>query len=79
VPCVLTPAQARRLGWVHGRDILVAETAAEFAAACIELHASQLLWEGLCANARARLAEECARSRFDAVIRQIVAEAAARR
>lgn len=77
VPAVVTPALARQLGWVHGREILVAQSREEFVAACISLYRDQLLWEGLRANALVRVAQDCGRSRFDAIIRDLVARAAA--
>jgi glycosyltransferase involved in cell wall biosynthesis len=77
LPVVLTPAQALRIGWTHGREVLVAETAQEFAVACSLLHTDQLLWEGLRATACARVAADC--SGFDAVIRDVLARAVGRR
>ena len=77
VPVVLAPPLARQLGWTHGREALVASSAEDFAAACVALHRDQLLWEGLRAGALARVGAECDRSRFDAVIRDLVAQAVA--
>lgn len=79
VPAVLVPALARRTGWSHGGEVLVAESAEEFAAACIELNRDQLLWEGMSASARLRVSQECDRTRFDAVIREVLAQAVSTR
>jgi len=79
LPAVLTPAQARRIGWNHGREVLVADTAEEFAAACAALYTDQLLWEGLRAGARSWVDAACGRGRFDAMIREVVMQAVTRR
>jgi glycosyltransferase involved in cell wall biosynthesis len=79
VPAVLAPAQARRVGWAHGAGALVAESADEFAAACIALYRDQLLWEGLLADARGRLAAVCDRARFDAMIGTVLLQAVSTR
>jgi hypothetical protein len=34
----ITPTLARGIGWMHGRDTLVAATSEEFATACYRLH-----------------------------------------
>ena len=53
---------------------IVADSADEFAAACVLLHGDQLLWEGLRANALARVTEDCGRGRFDAIVRNLVSQ-----
>jgi glycosyltransferase involved in cell wall biosynthesis len=78
LPAVVTPILARRLGWRHGREVLVARSADAFAAACLEAHGDQVLWEGLRADALARVAADCDPRRFDAIVRDLVTQAASR-
>src|SRR5262249_36439438 len=79
VPVVLSHAMARRIGWRHGRETLVADSAEELATACTTLYPNQLLWEGLRAGAYEYVEAACGRQRFDAMISDVIAQAVARR
>jgi glycosyltransferase involved in cell wall biosynthesis len=79
VPSVITPVLARCLGWDHGREALVAETPAEFAAACLQLHADTDLWNRIRANALARVRADADREKFDRTVGEVVSLIKARR
>lgn len=50
VPCVATSVAAEGMGLVSGRDVLIADSAADFAAAVVRLHRSPWLWRRLSRN-----------------------------
>jgi glycosyltransferase involved in cell wall biosynthesis len=56
VPVVTTPLLAAQLGWKHEAELLVAQSAEEFAGECARLYEDESLWESvrLCALNRAR-------------------------
>jgi glycosyltransferase involved in cell wall biosynthesis len=76
VPVVLTPLLAGQLGWRHEQEVLVAETAEEFAAACLRLYSDRALWERLQAAALRRVAADCDPRRFDRTVSQMLYDAA---
>jgi glycosyltransferase involved in cell wall biosynthesis/SAM-dependent methyltransferase len=65
VPCVATSVAAEGMGLVHGRDVIIADTAAEFAAAVVRVHGDPWLWRRLSRNGlrntRERFSTEVAR------------------
>lgn len=72
IPMVVTSLIARQLGWEDGREILVADDPADFAAACARLHGDPELWERLRAGALARVRLDCAPEKFSAQLRGLV-------
>jgi GT2 family glycosyltransferase len=66
VPVVASKVVADQLGWRHGVELLVADDAAACAAQCMALYRDAALWQTLRDGALARVAEECAPSRFRA-------------
>ncbi len=74
VPVVLTPLLARQLGWMHEQDVLVAESAEDFAAACLRLYGDQALWERIRAAALRRVAADCDPRHFKRTVAQLVSD-----
>jgi GT2 family glycosyltransferase len=72
IPMVVTGLIARQLGWRDGEDLLVADDAAAFAAACARLYEDAALWERIRQSALARVRQECSPAAFDATLREIV-------
>ena len=79
IPIVLTPLLASQLGWTHDHEALVAETPQVFADACCTLHEDEVLWERICANAMARVAEDCSAERFDRTLTNLISDIMLRR
>ena len=79
IPIVLTPLLASQLGWTHDHEALVAETPQAFANACCTLHEDEVLWERICANAMARVAEDCSAERFDRTLTNLISDIMLRR
>jgi glycosyltransferase involved in cell wall biosynthesis len=50
VPSVVTTIAAEGMGLVSGRDVLIADSAAEFAAAVVRVHRNPWLWARLSRN-----------------------------
>lgn len=74
LPVVTTPLLASQLGWSDRVELLAADDAEGFAAACVELYTNRELWERLRANALERVGAECSPESFSAKLRQIVNE-----
>jgi GT2 family glycosyltransferase len=72
LPVVSTPLIARQLGWDDGVELLTAETAADFAAACLRIHGDDGLWDEIRANALRRTDGDCSPARFRESLQQIV-------
>ena len=68
VPTVITPILARGIGWMHGRDTLVAASPEEFASACYRLHEDRELWEKVRSSALDRIRADCSVSQFDQTV-----------
>lgn len=64
IPIVATSLLARQLGWTHERELMVADTPAEFAAAVERLYTDPKLWNSIRANALEKIAMECSPERF---------------
>jgi GT2 family glycosyltransferase len=73
VPVVATELLARQIGWTPGRDLLAADDAEAFAAACARLYRDQALWEQVRAAALQRCREDCSPERFDEAVAEILA------
>jgi len=73
VPTVVTPLLATQLGWLNGRDLLAAESAAAFAEACARLYTDEALWTSVRDSALGRVSIDCSRDRFRATISQLLA------
>ena len=79
VPTVVSPLLAELLGWTHEKELLIAETPNDVAAACLRLNGDRELWERIRLGALQRIAEDCSTSYFDQTVADIVAYVAARR
>jgi hypothetical protein len=79
VPAVVSPLLADLLGWTHEREVLVAETPADVAAACLRLHGDRDLWYRIRSGALQRIAEDCSIDRFDRTVADVVAYVTASR
>ncbi|WP_424139396.1 rhamnan synthesis F family protein [Roseomonas chloroacetimidivorans] len=73
IPMVVTSLIAEQLGWRDGREVLVADDAAAFAAACARLYGDRELWEVLRRNALERVRQDCSPEAFAATVRALVA------
>lgn len=72
LPLVATRQIASQLGWDDDEELLVADEAADFAAACARLYTDESVWNRLRAGALARVEEECAPSLFSKRLLDIV-------
>ncbi|MFC0408647.1 rhamnan synthesis F family protein [Roseomonas elaeocarpi] len=72
IPMVVTGLIAQQLGWQDGREVLVADTAPDFAAACLRLFNDQALWEAVRRAALDKVRQECAPEVFTRTVERIV-------
>lgn len=72
LPVVATPLIGRQLGWEHGEELLLANDAETFAAACVRLYRDQQLWERLRRNALRRVETDCSPAEFAKRLRAII-------
>jgi GT2 family glycosyltransferase len=73
IPMVVTQLIADQLGWQDGREVLVADDGAAFAAAVVRLYRDPELWDRLRRTALERVRVECAPSAFRAQLRATLA------
>lgn len=78
VPIVLTSMLAGQLGWSHDNEVLVADSAEDFADACLRLHHDQDLWNRIRNNALTSVERDFGLPRFDRVVARVVADIAGR-
>jgi GT2 family glycosyltransferase/glycosyltransferase involved in cell wall biosynthesis len=64
LPIVATSLLAAQLGWEDERELLVADTADAFAAACARLYRDSALWQRLRDAALAQVSVDCDEQRF---------------
>ena len=64
LPVVATSILAQQLGWAAEQDLLVADSAQDFAAQIARLYHDEDLWRRLRANAFARVKSDCAPKKF---------------
>jgi len=74
LPVVGTPLVSRQLTWRNDCELLVADGAQDFAAACIALYQDGRLWETLRLNALERVRVDCSMTDFVARLKYIVEE-----
>ena len=72
LPVVATTLIGGHLGWAHGEELLVADHAKGFAAACATLYRDRQLWERLRKNALGRVEKDCSPELFSARLKLIV-------
>jgi glycosyltransferase involved in cell wall biosynthesis len=73
IPVVATTLLASQLGWAADRELCVADTPAEFAAACVRLHSDSALWARVREYAHQRVKQDCSAHRFRAALEQALA------
>jgi glycosyltransferase involved in cell wall biosynthesis len=71
IPAVATSLLANQLGWSHERELLVADSAADFASACLRLHTDPELWATVRRNALAAIERDCSPRKFKAAVQAI--------
>lgn len=64
LPCVTTALLAQQLGWQDGKELLVADTPAAYAAQCIKLYQDEGLWQDVRNAGLTRIAEDCSQETF---------------
>ncbi|MBV9755975.1 MAG: glycosyltransferase [Alphaproteobacteria bacterium] len=72
LPIVATSLLAGQLGWENDRELLVADTAETFAAACARLYGDAVLWQQLRDAALARISIDCSQETFAQNLRAIM-------
>lgn len=72
LPLVATPLIGAQLDWHDGAELLIADDAENFAAACVRLYTDEQLWQQLRHNALARIATDCSPAAFTARLRTII-------
>jgi len=75
LPVVATSLLAKQLGWRHEVELLVADTASDFAQAIQRLHDDAQLWNTIRSNALLAVHRDCSISRFDDVVAEILSHA----
>ena len=64
LPSVTTALLAKQLGWQDGRELLVGDTAEEYAAQCIKLYRNETLWQDVRDAGLTAIAEDCSQETF---------------
>ncbi|MEX2130293.1 MAG: glycosyltransferase [Pseudohongiellaceae bacterium] len=64
LPSVSTPLLARQLGWKNQKQLIVADTAEEFAAACCRLYEDEALWNQIRAAGLESVSADCSPATF---------------
>jgi GT2 family glycosyltransferase len=72
IPIVATFLLGQQLGWTNGEELLLADTAEDFAECCIKLHHNAELWQRLRDNALNRVTTDCSQQSFDETLRKIL-------
>ena len=72
LPMVATTPIGKQLGWKHDEELLLADDAEAFAAACVSLYSDRRLWLRLRQNALRRVETDCSPRAFSEGLRAIV-------
>ena len=72
LPLVATTLIGNQLGWRDEEELLLADAAESFAAACVRLYGDERLWNHLRQNALKRIETECSPVAFAARLREII-------
>jgi GT2 family glycosyltransferase len=75
IPVVATSTLAAQLDWTDGRELLVADTAPDFARQCVRLSSDQSLWETMRRNALDRVVDDYSNRVFEDALRRIAGDA----
>ncbi len=68
IPICATNLIARQLGWQGGKEIMVADSAEDFAAQCLKLYTDQQLWEDVRLAAFREVSRECSKEVFEGAV-----------
>lgn len=71
IPCVTTALLAAQLGWTDEAQLLVADTATDFAEQCVRLYQDQKLWELIRQGGLEAITEDCSSARFSAGLQSL--------
>jgi GT2 family glycosyltransferase len=72
IPIIATSLLGQQLGWTNGEELLLADTAEDFAECCIKLYHNLELWQKLRDNALNRVMNDCSQESFDQTLRKIL-------
>jgi len=72
IPIIATTLLGQQLGWTNGEELLLADTAEDFAECCIKLSNNPELWQKLRDNALNRVMRDCSQEAFDQTLRKIL-------
>ena len=64
LPSVTTALLANQLGWLDGKELLVADTSEAYAAQCIKLYQDEKLWQDIREAALTAISEDCSQETF---------------
>ena len=73
LPVVATSLLADQLDWTPGEELLVGNTADDFARRCVELYTDTVVWEKVRRRALERVATDCSPGTFDQTLRDVFA------
>ena len=73
IPLVVTGLIGGQLGWAHEQDVLIADSAEDFAAQCVRLYRDEELWSSLRNCAAGKIKKDCSRETFIESVRTIIA------
>lgn len=74
IPVVVTPILEKQLSWRHEQEVLVGETAAEFAEQCRRLYNDKELWQRIRENAINRIFTDHSISHFANTIEKVLSK-----
>ena len=74
IPVVLTPILAKQLNWRHEQEIMVGETAVEFAKQCIRLYNDKELWQKIRENAVNRIVSDHSTNDFAIILEKVLSK-----
>jgi GT2 family glycosyltransferase/SAM-dependent methyltransferase len=72
LPVVATSLTGMQLGWNHEEELLLADDAAGFAAACVRLYQDSTLWNRLRQNGLNRVRRDCSPEMFTQRLKDII-------
>ena len=72
LPMVSTPLIAKQLNWTDGEELLVGNTAKEFASKCMELYTNYPLWKSIRSKSIKRVTVDCAHNSFVSTLNSII-------
>ncbi len=74
IPVVTTSLIGKQLGWRHNQEILIADSAEEFAQQSVRLYTDQELWNRLRINALKRVEKDCSPQLFSTTIQSVLSQ-----